>query len=72
MTLNTKKPILDEDGFYQGINKAIQENRHVDYLKNVIEDYEAYKKAFATVFAEENPDDFVYRFHVTYLNKKAV
>ena len=72
MILNIKKPILDEDGFYQGINKAIQENRHVDYLKNVIEDYEAYKKAFVAVFTEENPDDFVYRFRITYLNKKAV
>ena len=72
MTSDVKKPIIDEGNFYQVINDAIRENRHADYLKNVIEDYEAYKKAFTAVFTEENPNDFVYRFCAVYLNKKAV
>lgn len=72
MTSGVRKPIISENNFYQAINDATREDRHLDYLKNVIEDYEAYKKAFAGVFTGENPADFVYRFRAVYLDKKAV
>ncbi len=65
-------PIINEGDFYQSINQAISENRHVDYLKEVIKKYEEYKKAFAHCFTSERPSDSIYEFRVTYLLKKSV
>lgn len=65
-------PKINEGDFYKSINQAISENRHVDYLKEVIKKYEEYKKEFEGCFTSKNPKDSIYKFHVTYLLKKPV
>lgn len=68
-----KKPIIeDEKDFYESINNAIKEGRHVEYLTNAIEDYEEYKKAFDQAFTDKNSPEMVYIFRVIYDLKKAV
>jgi len=46
------KPKINEGNFYKSINQTISENRHIDYLKEVIKKYEEYKKTFDNVFTD--------------------
>jgi hypothetical protein len=65
-------PNIQEEDFYQNINQAITEKRHVPYLKEVIKKYEEYKKVFAENFTNKNSKEAIYRFRVIYINKKSV
>lgn len=65
-------PKINEGDFYKSINRAISENRHVDYLQEVIKKYEEYKKEFENIFTGEKSNNFVYKFRITYLFKKPV
>lgn len=65
-------PTIKEGDFYEHINGAIAEGRHVSYLKEVIKKYEEYKKAFAENFTAKNPKNAIYEFRVNYLLKKPV
>lgn len=65
-------PKIEEGDFYENINKAIAEKRHVSYLKEIIKKYEEYKKIFAENFTAKNPREAIYEFRVTYLLKKPV
>lgn len=67
-----KKPVIEEGDFLESINGVIKEGRHVDYLKNVLDDFADYKKIFEEAFTDQNSPDMVYTFRATYLNKKSV
>ena len=66
------KPKLKEDNFLENIYQAIAEDRHVDYLKEVLRKYEEYKNEFERNFSEANSKDDVYRFRAKYLYDKIV
>lgn len=66
------KPKIKEGNFYKEINKAINEDRHVEYLRQYLKDYEKYKKFFDQALTDQNPKRQVYTFKVTYLLKKPV
>lgn len=70
--MNSKIPKIIEGDFHAVINKAIKENRHTDYLKNVLKEYEEYKKVFAQVFTDKNPTGNIYLFQANYLLEKPV
>jgi len=64
---------IKEGDFKKVINEAILENRHVDYLNEVLKKYDEYKKAFNGVFTEQKGTEAeIYLFRVKYLNKKSV
>ena len=63
---------IDEGDFKQSINRAINKGNHVDYLKNVLKDFDDYEKFFLNVFTDKNPPHSVYSFKVNYLLKKPV
>jgi hypothetical protein len=65
-------PKINDADFYKSIKQAILENRHVDYLQEVVSKYEEYKKEFGKIFTSKNPKKFVYKFRITYLLKKPV
>lgn len=65
-------PQIHEKDFQTSINQAIKEGRHVDYLKEVLKKYDAYKKAFDQIFTTKNPENHIYKFRATYLRKKPV
>lgn len=65
-------PKIEEGDFYQNINNAISAKRHVLYLKEIIKQYEEYKKVFLENFSDKNPKDAVYKFRITYLLKRPV
>ena len=67
-----KKPIINEGDFHNVIEEAMKENRHVDYLKKVLQDYEIYKQFFETVFTDKNSPDDLYHFRANYLSKRPV
>ncbi|MFA6446716.1 MAG: hypothetical protein WCW31_00475 [Patescibacteria group bacterium] len=66
------KPVLYEGDFHKSINKAIKEKRHVDYLKNVLHEYEEYKNYMDKVLLDSAPAKDIYLFRAKYLNKKPV
>lgn len=66
------KPKVQESNFYEVINRAIADMRHVDYFKQVLKDFERYKQEFEWSFSDENPKDAVYKFRVNYLLKKPI
>ena len=68
------KPKIDgEKEFYTAINNAMKTSNHKDALKDIIDEYEKYKK-----FMEKNtisitvPQDKIYTFKLTYQLKKQV
>ena len=65
-------PSIINSNFCEVVSQAINEGRHVDYLKNVLKEYEDYKKFFRQVFTNKNPIGTVYYFRIKYLLKKAV
>lgn len=70
--MKIKFPKIVAGDFYEVINKAIKENRHVDYLENVLKEYEDYQKFFEKVFIEANESQLIYVFRADYLSKKTV
>ena len=68
----SRKPKIQEGDFYKVINQAIAEERHVDYLQEVLKKYEEYKRVFDENFTDKNPREAVYKFHAVYLLKKPV
>lgn len=61
------KPEIIKGDFWEVINDAIKKERHVDYLKQVIKDFESYKEFFAKdAFVDFNPRGYIYQFKVTY------
>lgn len=72
MKTRVAKPKIEETNFYESIQSAIKEGRHEEYLKNVVEEYEEYKKIFDQALTDKNSPDMVYTFHVTYLNQKSI
>lgn len=69
--VGTVPMIEDEDDFKESINIAIDRGDHVEYLRRVLENYEWYKREFAKVFLDGDPNA-IYRFRVTYDLKKGV
>lgn len=65
-------PKIQEGDFQETINNAIKEGRHVNYLQAVLEKYGQYKEAFENVFTSKNPENNIYKFKATYLQKKPV
>lgn len=63
------KPYIHEGDFSQVIHQAITEGRHVDYLKQVLKDYEDYKRQFDANFTDQNSSNAIYKFRATYLRK---
>ena len=68
----TALPTINDSDFLSSINGAIAEGRHVDYLQNVLRDYEWYKKEFGLAFTDKQPTDAIYSFRAIYLLKKQV
>ncbi|MBI5733587.1 MAG: hypothetical protein HY973_01415 [Candidatus Kerfeldbacteria bacterium] len=65
--------IKNEVDFYKSIRAVIAEKRHVNYLQDVIQQYEDYKQMFAGVFIPPNDHyNSVFRFRVDYLLKHPV
>lgn len=61
------KPQIIEGDFLKVINKAIKEKRHVDYLQQVLKNYDKYKKFFENnAFISYNPRGYIYQFKVIY------
>lgn len=66
------KPKIKEGDFYKEINQAIDEGRHVGYLRSYLKQYEIYKKFFDNTLTDKNPKHQVYKFKFNYLGKKPV
>lgn len=62
-------PKIKEGDFREVISSAIAEDRHVDYLRTVLENYEWYKKEFANVFTDNGEPSAVYIFRAVYEEK---
>ncbi len=67
-----KHKIQSERSFYKSINAVISEDRHADYLKDIIKEYEDYKKEFELNFTDRRFKDEIYIFKVSYIQKKHV
>jgi len=65
-------PKIKEGDFQKSINQAIDADRHVKYLEEVLKKYDSYKKTFEEIFTSGNPEKQIYKFKVTYLRKKLV
>lgn len=65
------KPVPDEGNFYEITKEAISKNRHENFVKNTIKEYEDYKNYFSNVFTNK-PLGNIYKFRVKYLLKNAV
>jgi hypothetical protein len=66
-------PVLNEGDFYQSINTAIAEKRHVEQLSGYMKEFEQYKKVFSEAFISmdtHNPE--VFTFRVVYELKRPV
>src|SRR3989338_11554317 len=70
--MTIKLPKIIENGFVQMINELIAKERHPDYLKQVLVDFDKYQEAFDNAFSLENSNEKVYKFRVNYKNKKPV
>jgi hypothetical protein len=64
-----KTPAVKDGDFYQVIDEAMAQNRYEDYLKQVLVDYEEYKKVFAHVLPAQNSLQAVYIFRFKYTRK---
>lgn len=65
-------PKIKEGDFYESINRAIAEKRHVNYLKSCIKNFENYKKFFELALTDKNPEMQIYTFKVKYLLQNSV
>lgn len=71
-----KHKIQDEKSFLASINKTIAEERHVEYLKDVLRLYDIYKKEFDNRFSDtaaaSRTKNLIHSFRVEYLLKEGV
>ena len=65
-------PKIQDYNFHEAIDRAIAEERHPEYLREVLKKYDEYQRVFETKFSDHNPADAVYVFRATYLLKKSV
>jgi len=70
--MEIKLPKIKDKEFFKSINSAIAEGRHVDYLKQVLVDFDKYQETFNNAFNLENSNKKVYTFRVNYTGKKPV
>jgi hypothetical protein len=66
------KPRIQEDDFYENINAAIKEGRHVDALEDIVKQYEDYKAVMEQALTDKNSSDAVYVFCAKYLRRKNI
>lgn len=79
MSMGKKEKIVpkmkDEAPFLKGVREAIKAGRHTDYLRRMLEEYEAYKSFFLDAFAERDTDasfSTVFKFRVEYRLKHPI
>lgn len=67
-------PIIEESDFLESMNKTIAEKQHVDYLQDVLKQYDEYKQVFGNVLIPLQSKDCqrVFTFRVNYLLKNPV
>ena len=65
-------PKIEEGNFRAAIAKAIKQDRHVEYLKEVLREYEWYRNEFSKIFSSDQPARAIYRFRIDYLLKRGV
>lgn len=65
-------PVIDEGDFRESIARTIKEKCHVEYLTEVLNEYEWYRTKFLKVFSPNQPARSVYRFRIVYQLKKGV
>jgi hypothetical protein len=70
--MKNKQPSISEGDFYASIERAMIQGNHVEYLHEVLNKYEYYKKEFAKIFTDKNPIKDIYTFRVRYHNKKTI
>ncbi|PIY80009.1 MAG: hypothetical protein COY80_05150 [Candidatus Pacebacteria bacterium CG_4_10_14_0_8_um_filter_42_14] len=65
--------IIDDHEFLLGINRAIAEGRHVDQLKERLEEYADYRQVLDPFFSRlHNPSNQIFTFLVTFDYSKVV
>lgn len=57
--------------FKNAVKRTIANNRHTDYMQNLLKQYEEYKQFFLQVWTTDNPAEAIYAFRATYLKKDA-
>lgn len=62
-------PKIEEGNFKEMVNSVIAEGRHVDYLQEVLKNYEWYENEFAKVFTDNDEPAEVYIFRAVYEKK---
>lgn len=67
-----KLPQIQKSNFYEVINQSIKEGRHVDQLKEMLEDYKKYQQVFSEAFTDSNSLEAVYIFRAKYISDKTV
>ncbi|MBU1088304.1 plasmid pRiA4b ORF-3 family protein [Patescibacteria group bacterium] len=67
-----KLPVVQVGNFKQVINQALKEKRHVTYLKQVLKDFDQYKKTFNHAFTLKNSLKAIYVFRAKYIRKTSV
>ncbi|MDA1338019.1 MAG: hypothetical protein O2871_01515 [bacterium] len=70
--MKMKPPKMMESNFLEMINGKIAKGRNVDYLKQVLVDFDEYQFLFHDAFNLENSNKKVYTFRVHYTGKKPV
>ena len=68
-----KAKIKGEKAFYLAIHKAMETSDHIDALKQIVVEFEEYKKFMnENIISVELPQDKIYMFKFTYQLKKKV
>jgi len=67
-----KLPEIQKNNFYEVINQAIKEGRHINQLKEMLEDYKKYQQVFSEAFTDINSLDAVYIFRAKYISDKTI
>src|SRR3989338_11255691 len=65
-------PEIDVGDFFEEIDNAISEKRHVEYLMRVKENFAWYRDTFKTVFSVDGDPTKVFLFRIDYLLKPNV
>lgn len=63
------KPKVEESNFREVINEAVSEGRHVEYFKNVLEEYKDYQQAFEKIFTEKSKPKTIHLFDAKFLRE---
>lgn len=67
-----KLPVIDEGDFREGIDQALQKERHVDYLQQVLQEYSEYQRVFSENFTDTNPLKAAYYFRVKFIYDRPI